>query len=35
MFMAALSGAAMHPMLADIDDETLRTQLLRLARRFR
>ena len=35
MFMAALSGAAMHPMLADIDDETLRAQLLRLARRFR
>jgi AcrR family transcriptional regulator len=35
MFMAALSGAAMHPMLADIDDETLRTQLLRLAKRFR
>ena len=35
MFMAALSGTAMHPMLAEIDDETLRTHLLRLARRFR
>jgi len=35
MFMAALSGAAMHPMLADIDDDTLRSELLRLARRFR
>ncbi len=35
MFMAALSGAVMHPMLADLDDETLRTELLRLARRFR
>jgi len=34
MFMAALSGAVMHPMLADIDDTTLRSQLLRLARRF-
>jgi AcrR family transcriptional regulator len=35
MFMAALSGAVMHPMMADLDDETLRTELLRLARRFR
>jgi AcrR family transcriptional regulator len=35
MFMAALSGAVMHPMLADLDDETLRSELLRLARRFR
>jgi AcrR family transcriptional regulator len=34
MFMAALSGAVMHPMLADLDNETLRTELLRLARRF-
>jgi AcrR family transcriptional regulator len=34
MFMAALSGAVMHPMLADLDDETLRTELLRLAKRF-
>ena len=35
MFMAALSGAVMHPMLSDLDDETLRSELLRLARRFR
>lgn len=35
MFMAALSGAVMHPLLADLDDETLRAELLRLARRFR
>ncbi len=34
MFMAALSGAVMHPLLADVDDETLRSELLRLARRF-
>ncbi len=34
MFMAALSGAVMHPMLADVDDETLRSELFRLARRF-
>jgi AcrR family transcriptional regulator len=34
MFMAALSGAVMHPMLADLGDETLRTELLRLAKRF-
>ncbi len=35
MFMAALSGAVMHPMLSDMDDETLRSELLRLAKRFR
>lgn len=35
MFMAALSGAVMHPMVANLDDETLRSELLRLARRFR
>ncbi len=35
MFMAALSGAVMHPMLDDVDDETLRSELLRLAKRFR
>lgn len=35
MFMAALSGAVMHPMLNDVDDKTLRSELLRLARRFR
>jgi AcrR family transcriptional regulator len=35
MFMAALSGAVMHPMMAEIDDDTLRSELLRLAGRFR
>ena len=35
MFMAALSGAVMHPMVSDMDDELLRSELLRLARRFR
>jgi AcrR family transcriptional regulator len=35
MFMAAISGAVMHPMVADFDDDTLRVQLLHLARRFR
>jgi AcrR family transcriptional regulator len=35
MFMAAISGAVMHPMVTDFDDDTLRTQLLQLARRFR
>lgn len=35
MFMAAISGAVMHPMVADFDDDTLRTQLLQLVRRFR
>jgi AcrR family transcriptional regulator len=35
MFMAALSGAVMHPMLNEVDDKTLRSELLRLARRFR
>jgi AcrR family transcriptional regulator len=34
MFMAALSGAVMHPMVADLDDDALRAQLLRLAQRF-
>jgi AcrR family transcriptional regulator len=34
MFMAALSGAVMHPLVTNLDDETLRTELLRLARRF-
>jgi hypothetical protein len=33
--MAAISGAVMHPMVTDFDDDTLRTQLLQLARRFR
>ena len=35
MFMAAISGAVMHPMVAEFDDETLRSQLLKLVRRFR
>lgn len=35
MFMAAISGAVMHPMVADFDDETLRAQLLQLVRHFR
>jgi AcrR family transcriptional regulator len=35
MFMAAISGAVMHPMVAEFDDDTLRTQLLQLVRRFR
>jgi AcrR family transcriptional regulator len=34
LFMAALSGAVMQPMVADLDDDALRVQLLRLARRF-
>lgn len=31
---AAISGAVMHPLVVDIDDETLRTHLLDLARRL-
>ena len=34
MLTAAIGGAVMHPIVADLDDETLRAQLLRLARRF-
>lgn len=34
MLTAAIGGAVMHPLVADLDDETLRSQLLRLARRF-
>jgi AcrR family transcriptional regulator len=34
MLIAAISGAVTHPSVVDLDDETLRTQLLRLARRF-
>jgi AcrR family transcriptional regulator len=33
MLIAAISGAAMHPFVADIDDETLRAELMRIARR--
>jgi AcrR family transcriptional regulator len=35
MFMAAISGAVMHPMVIDFDDDTLRSQLMQLVRRFR
>jgi AcrR family transcriptional regulator len=34
MLTAAIGGAAMHPLVADLDDDALRSQLLRLARRF-
>ncbi len=34
LFMAAISGAVMHPLVADLDDETLRRQLLVLAGRL-
>ncbi len=34
MLTAAIGGAVMHPLGVDLDDETLRTQLQRLARRF-
>ncbi len=34
MLTAAIGGAAMHPLVVDLDDETLREQLTRLARRF-
>jgi AcrR family transcriptional regulator len=34
MFSAAISGAVMHPLVRDLDDDTLRTQLLLLTRRF-
>jgi AcrR family transcriptional regulator len=34
MFTAAIGGAVMHPLVADLDDATLRAQLLQLARRF-
>jgi AcrR family transcriptional regulator len=35
MFLAALGGAVMHPIVADLDEDVLRSELLRLARRFR
>jgi AcrR family transcriptional regulator len=34
MLVAAISGAATHPFVVDLDDESLRTELLRLARRL-
>jgi AcrR family transcriptional regulator len=34
MLTAAIGGAVMHPIVADLDDATLRAQLLVLARRF-
>jgi len=34
MLTAAIGGAVMHPIVADLDDETLRAQLEHLARRF-
>ena len=34
MLIAAISGAVMHPFVADLDDEVVRAELLRLARRF-
>lgn len=34
MLIAAISGAVMHPFVADLDDELVRGELLRLARRF-
>jgi len=34
MLTAAIGGAVMHPLVADLDDDTLRGQLLHLARRF-
>ena len=34
MLIAAISGAVMHPYVAGLDDETLRRELVRLARRF-
>ena len=34
MLTAAISGTVMHPLVAGLDDETLRSQLERLARRL-
>jgi AcrR family transcriptional regulator len=34
MLTAAIGGAVMHPLVADLDDETIRSQLMHLARRF-
>ena len=35
MLIAAVSGAVMHPFVADLNDDVVRVELLRLARRFR
>ncbi len=34
MLIAAISGAVMHPFVADLDADVVRVELLRLARRF-
>jgi AcrR family transcriptional regulator len=34
LLTAAIGGAAMHPLAQDLDDDVLRSQLLRLGRRF-
>jgi AcrR family transcriptional regulator len=34
ILVAAISGAVMHPFVVDLDDDMLRAELLRLARRF-
>jgi AcrR family transcriptional regulator len=34
MLTAAIGGAVMHPLVAELDDDALRSQLLHLARRF-
>jgi AcrR family transcriptional regulator len=34
MITAAIGGTVMHPLVSDLDDETLHSELLRLARRF-
>jgi hypothetical protein len=34
MFSAAIHGAVMHPLIVDLDDDTLRAHLLHFARRF-
>jgi len=34
MLTAAIGGAVMHPLVTDLDDDVLRSQLLQLARRF-
>jgi hypothetical protein len=32
--IAAISGAAVHPLVSSLDDDALRAQLLQLAKRF-